>query len=101
MSAINLSWVGLAIAGPNARKVLDKVTNVEVSNEAFGFMNIRKMDISTAPCIINRISFTGDLGYEIWMQPEYQRCVYEDLLNAGTEYEIQHFGVRALLSLRL
>ena len=99
--AINLDWVGLSIAGPNARKVLDKITDVEVSNEVFGFMNIRRMDIATAPSVINRISFTGDLGYEIWMKPEYQRRVYEGLLSAGAEFDIRHFGVRALLSLRL
>ena len=99
--AINLSWVGLTIAGPNARKVLEKVTNTDVSNAAFSLMSYKEMDIATAPCMVNRISYTGDLGYEIWMSPEYQRRVYEGLLKAGAEFNIRHFGVRALLSLRL
>lgn len=99
--AINLGWVGLSIAGPNARKVLEKVTGEDVSNEAFRFMDFREMDVANAPCKVNRISYTGDLGYEIWMAPEYERQVYEALMNAGAEFDIRNFGMRALLAMRL
>jgi dimethylglycine dehydrogenase len=99
--AINLGWVGLSIAGPNARKVLAKVTGDDVSGGAFRFMDFREMDVANAPCKVNRISYTGDLGYEIWMTPEYERQVYEALMSAGAEFHIKNFGMRALLSLRL
>ncbi|MTH96723.1 FAD-dependent oxidoreductase [Roseibium sp. RKSG952] len=98
---INLGWAGLSIAGPNARKVLEKVAGSDVSNAAFRFMDFREMDIANAPCKVNRISYTGDLGYEIWMTPEYERQVYEALMQAGEEFGIRNFGMRALLSLRL
>ncbi|WP_415715416.1 GcvT family protein [Roseibium sp.] len=101
LHAINLGWVGLSIAGPNARKVLEKVTGSDVSGDAFRFMDFREMDVANAPCKVNRISYTGDLGYEIWMTPEYERQVYEALMEAGAEFGIQNFGMRALLALRL
>lgn len=97
----NLDLVGLSIAGPNSRLVLDKLADTEVSNEAFRFMDSREMDVSGAPCIVNRISYTGDLGYEIWMAPAYQRKVYAGIKAAGKAFDIIDFGMRALLSMRL
>ncbi len=93
--------VGLSIAGPNARNVLAKVTCADVCNAALPFMAIRKIDIGMAPCLVDRVSYTGDLGYEIWMAPEYQRHVFDVLSKAGEEYGIGLFGSRALNSLRL
>ncbi len=93
--------VGLTIAGPNARKVLEKLTDDDVSKEAFRFMDFREMAIGSAPCMVNRISYTGDLGYEIWMQPAYERLVYAAIKQAGAEFGIRDFGMRALLSMRL
>ena len=54
--------------------MLAKVTRADVSNAAFPFMAIRRMDIGMAPCLVGRVSYTGDLGYEIWVAPEYQRA---------------------------
>jgi dimethylglycine dehydrogenase len=98
---LGLSRVGLSIAGPRAREVLAKVTRADVSNAAFPFMSIRKMDIGMAPCLVGRVSYTGDLGYEIWMAPEYQRHAFEALMQAGAEFGIGLFGSRALNALRL
>jgi dimethylglycine dehydrogenase len=101
IQAIGLGMTGLTIAGPNARKVLQKLTHTDVSNEAFRFMAIKKMELGFAPCLVGRVSFTGDLGYEIWMKPEYQRHVFDRLLEAGKEFNIRLFGLRALNSMRL
>ncbi|PWW04304.1 dimethylglycine dehydrogenase [Hoeflea marina] len=98
---IGLNLVGLSITGPNARKVLEKLTDDDVSNAAYRFMDIREMDINGAPCIVNRITYAGDLGYEIWMEPSYQRRVYAGIKDAGAEFDIVDFGMRALLSMRL
>ncbi len=81
--------------------MLEKLTGEDVSNEAFRFMDFREMDVANAPCKVNRITYTGDLGYEIWMAPEYERQVYEALMAAGAEFDIRNFGMRALLCLRL
>ncbi len=98
---IGMNLVGLSIAGPNARKVLEKLTDDDVSTTAFRFMDIREMDVNAAPCLVGRITYTGDLGYEIWMEPAYQRRVYDGIKQAGAELGIVDFGMRALLSMRL
>ncbi|MFK8032845.1 MAG: FAD-dependent oxidoreductase [Hyphomicrobiales bacterium] len=98
---IDLGLVGLSLAGPNARKVLEKLTDDNVSNDTFKFMDFREMELANVPAKVNRVSYTGDLGYEIWVSPEYQRSMYLALLEAGEEFDIQHFGMRALLCLRL
>ena len=92
---------GLSIAGPNSRKVLQKLVDEDISNSKFQFMSFREMDVNGAPCMINRLSYSGDLGYEIWMAPEYQRKVYRGIKKQGTEFNIKDFGMRALLSMRL
>ncbi|MBT9369455.1 FAD-dependent oxidoreductase [Rhizobium sp. CSW-27] len=101
IDALGLSLVGLAIAGPKARAVLQSLTHLDLSSEAFPFMAIREMDLGMAPVLIGRVSYTGDLGYEIWMRPEYQRHVFETLMEAGKPFGIRLFGLRALNALRL
>jgi dimethylglycine dehydrogenase len=101
LEPLGLSRVGLSIAGPRAREVLAKVTRADVSNAAFPFMAIHQMDIGMAPCLVGRVSYTGDLGYEIWMAPEYQRHVFETLMQAGAAFGMGLFGSRALNALRL
>ena len=96
-----MTLVGLSIAGPNSRKVLEKLCDEDVSGAAFRFMDYREMSIAGTPCHINRISYTGDLGYEIWMEPTYERKVYDAIKEAGKEFGIKDFGMRALLSMRL
>jgi len=101
IEALGLRRVGLSIAGPKARDVLAKATRAAVSNAASPFMAIQSIDIGMSPCLVGRVSYTGDLGYEIWMAPEYQRSVFHALMEAGEEFGITLFGSRALNSLRL
>ncbi|TPI14448.1 FAD-dependent oxidoreductase [Mesorhizobium sp. B4-1-3] len=101
VEALGQKLTGLAIAGPKAREVLAKVTRADVSNAAFPFMAFARMDIGMAPCLVGRVSYTGDLGYEIWVAPEYQRAAYHALVKAGEEFGIGLFGSRALNALRL
>ncbi|MEI5679265.1 MULTISPECIES: GcvT family protein [unclassified Mesorhizobium] len=93
--------VGLSIAGPRSQALLAKLVDADVSTKAFRFMDFREMAVGGAPCMVNRISYTGDLGYEIWMAPAYQRLVYKAIKDAGEEFGIVDFGMRALLSMRL
>ncbi|RWA72405.1 MAG: FAD-dependent oxidoreductase [Mesorhizobium sp.] len=101
IEALGQKLTGLAIAGPKAREVLAKVTRADVSSAPFPFMAFAKMDIGMAPCLVGRVSYTGDLGYEIWVAPEYQRAAYQALTKAGEEFGIGLFGSRALNALRL
>jgi dimethylglycine dehydrogenase len=93
--------VGLSIAGPKSQALLAKLVDEDVSSSAFRFMDFREMAVGGAPCMVNRITYTGDLGYEIWMEPAYQRLVYKAIKEAGAEFGIVDFGMRALLSMRL
>jgi dimethylglycine dehydrogenase len=101
IEALGQKLCGLAIAGPKARDVLAKVSRADVSNAAFPFMAVAKIDIGMAPCLVGRVSYTGDLGYEIWVAPEYQRAAFQALMAAGEEFDIGLFGSRALNALRL
>lgn len=101
VEAIGHAWVGLSIAGPKARDVLQAVTRDDVSKDAFKFMDIRRMHIGMAPALVGRVTFTGDLGYEIWCTPEYQRYLFDLLMAEGEQHGIRLFGSRALNALRL
>ncbi len=94
-------WTGLALAGPQAREVLAQVTQSDVGAEAFRFLDIRHMDVGMVPALVGRISFTGELGYEIYCRPDFQAALFDTLMAAGEPYGIRLFGGRALNSLRL
>jgi dimethylglycine dehydrogenase len=98
---LDMKMVGLSIAGPKSRDVLQAMTDEDVSNAAFKFMDSRHMDIANLPVLINRVTYTGDLGYEIWVAPEYQRRLYDAIMKAGAKHKIGNFGMRALLAMRL
>lgn len=98
---LDMNLVGVSIAGPNSRAVLERVTDEDVSGNALRFMDHRVMDIANVPATINRVTYTGDLGYEIWVAPEYQRRLYQEIFTAGKDLGIANFGMRALLCLRL
>ena len=92
---------GFQIAGPKARDLLARVTQSDVSAEAFRFMDVRRMTIGMADCIVQRVSYTGDLGYEIFTGPESQRHLWHVLTDAGADLGLRPFGMRAMMSLRL
>lgn len=98
---LGLALVGLSLAGPHARDVLANVTDEDVSGESLRFMDFRQIDVGMIPAWVGRLSYSGDLGYELWVAPEYQRVLYDRLMEAGQEYGIRLFGFRALMSLRL
>jgi dimethylglycine dehydrogenase len=98
---LDMGLVGLSIAGPKSRSVLQALTDEDVSNAGFKFMDHRSMDVANVSALVNRVTYSGDLGYEIWVRPEYQRRLYDGIMKAGAEHGIVHFGMRALLTMRL
>ena len=92
---------GIAIAGPDSRNLMSRLTNADMSAAVFRFMDIRRMEVSGVSAIVARVSFTGEMGYEIYCAPEYQRVLYEALIIAGEGLGLRPFGARALMSLRL
>ncbi|HEV8018233.1 MAG TPA: FAD-dependent oxidoreductase [Steroidobacteraceae bacterium] len=93
--------VGVSIAGPRARELLARLTDEDVSASALRFLDHRRLDVANVPAMINRLTYTGDLGFEIWVAPEYLRRLYASIQEAGRDLGLINFGIRALLSLRL
>src|SRR5208283_3309683 len=91
----------LSIAGPKSRALLQGLVRDDLATTAFPFMSFRRMDIRMVPAYVGRVSFTGELGYEIWVTTDYQRALYDLLTKAGREFGLKHFGGRALHSLRV
>ncbi|MCP5031682.1 MAG: FAD-dependent oxidoreductase [Actinomycetia bacterium] len=98
-----LGWgtCGLSIAGPKSRELLARLTGTDVSADGFRFMDFRAIDLEMAPVWCGRVTFSGDLGYEFWMDASHQRLVLEMLRREGADLGIQLFGLGALDSLRL
>jgi dimethylglycine dehydrogenase len=93
--------LGFAIAGPRSRELLSRLVHDDLTNEAFPFLTFRETTVGMIPAKIGRISFTGELGYEIWVTSDYQLALYDTLVAVGTDLGLVHFGSRALNSLRL
>ena len=91
---------GLSISGPAARDVLASLTTVDVSNDSFRFLDVRRMDLGMVPALVARISFTGDLGYEFWVPASLQQRLFRLLTEAGEPHGMRLFGLRALDSMR-
>tara|TARA_B100000029_G_scaffold124463_2_gene117911 strand:+ start:116 stop:913 length:798 start_codon:yes stop_codon:yes gene_type:complete len=98
---VSLDRIGFQIAGPNARELLSRVTREDVSNAAFPFLSVAEMEVGLAPAIVCRITYTGDLGYEIYTPADFQLALYEALSEAGKDIGLTPFGMRAMMSLRM
>jgi dimethylglycine dehydrogenase len=91
----------LTLAGPRSRELLQALTRDDVSREAFPFFRCRELEVGMAPARALRVSFVGELGFELHHPVEYQRHLYELVLEAGEPLGLVDFGYRALESLRL
>ena len=92
---------GFQIAGPNARELLSRVTRADVSKEALPFLGLIETEVGGVPAVVARVTFTGDLGYEIYVDWRHQIALYEALNEAGADLGLRPFGMRAMMSLRL
>ena len=90
---------GFQIAGPKAREVLAACTRQSVDD--MRFMDLRHVTVGMVDCLIQRVSYTGDLGYEIYCDPMAQRALWDVLWTEGQKHGMRPFGMRAMMSLRL
>ncbi|WP_371038331.1 FAD-dependent oxidoreductase [Rhodosalinus sp. FB01] len=90
---------GFQIAGPLARDVLAACTRSDIADMAF--LDVRRLTVGMADCLVQRVSYTGDLGYEIYCDPMEQRALWSALQEAGQPHGMKPFGMRAMMSLRL
>ncbi len=91
----------LVVAGPRSRDVLQKLTDTELSNDRFKWLTAQHGFVGLAPARIMRVNFVGEMGWEIHHPVEYQRHIFEQLLQAGAEFNIGQCGMRAMDSLRI
>ena len=94
-------WHGIAISGPESRKLLSTITRDDVSANALRFRDTRQTYVGGVPVILNRLSFSGELGYEVYCRPQYLLRLAEAIEAAGSDLSYRWYGNRALMSLRL
>jgi len=92
---------GMAIAGPRSRELLSRISRDDVSNDALKFRDVRDTFVAGVPAILARLSFSGELGFEIYCAPQYQLKLFERIGVAGADLGLRLYGARALMSMRL
>lgn len=98
---VTSSTTVLSLMGPRAREILQQVTRNDVSNEAFGFATMQTIGIAGCPVNALRITYVGELGWELHLPVEYAQTVYEALMAAGTPKGLVNAGYRAIETCRL
>ena len=95
-------WAGAAIAGPKSRDMLSKLyPDLDVSNDALPFMGYKEADFFGVPSRIFRISFSGELAYEINVKSDHGMFMWEKMMEVGKEFGNQPYGTEALSTLRI
>jgi 4-methylaminobutanoate oxidase (formaldehyde-forming) len=91
----------LNIQGPRSRELLQSLTSVDLSNDAFPFRTARSIDIGFARALCVRITYLGELGYELYVPTEQATHLYDRVVAAGPAYDLRHAGLKSLASLRM
>jgi dimethylglycine dehydrogenase len=91
----------LVVAGPKSRQLLERVTDADLSNEAFRWLTARNIVIDMAPVNAMRVNYVGELGWELHHPIEYQNHIFDALFAAGGDLGLKPFGIRAMDSMRL
>jgi sarcosine dehydrogenase len=101
LTDVTSRYAVLALMGPEARRVIERLTRDDISNAAFPFGQARWLHVADTPLLALRITYVGELGWELHLPIEQAGTVYEALLRAGAEFGIANAGYRAIESLRL
>ncbi|MBK9264044.1 MAG: GcvT family protein [Polyangiaceae bacterium] len=98
---VTSGFAQINIQGPRSREMLQSVTSADLSNEAFPFRTVREIDIGFGRALCVRITYLGELGYELYIPTEQALHVYDRLVEAGQQFGLVHAGLKALASLRM
>ena len=91
----------LGLMGPRSRELLSAVTSADMSNQGFPFLSSREIEIGYAPVRASRITYVGELGWELYVPTEFMLGVYDRIVEAGSALGLRHAGYRSMDSLRL
>lgn len=92
---------GFAISGPKSRELLQRITRADVSPQGMKFRDVRQTFVGSVPACLLRLSFSGELGYEVYCEPQFHLALWEHIEAAGGDLGLKLYGARALMSLRL
>ena len=98
---VTSNYAAMVCTGPDARKVLSKVMDADLSDEAFPFYTSQETFVENVPVRALRLSYAGELGWELYTPSEYGERLWEHVLEAGAEYDIRPYGNGALDALRI
>jgi len=98
---VTSGYAQLNVQGPRSRELLQGLTSADLSNDAFPFRTAREIDLGYARALCVRITYLGELGYELYVPTEQALHVYDQLIAAGPSYGLRHAGLKALASLRM
>jgi 4-methylaminobutanoate oxidase (formaldehyde-forming) len=101
LTDVTSAYTMLAVMGPRSRDLLANLTDADLSNEAFPFATAREIDVADARPLVVRMSFVGELGWELYIPTEFSVNVFDALMEAGEEFDLKLVGLHALDSLRL
>ena len=91
----------LGVWGPNARALLQPLTTTDLANDAFGYMRARELSIGAVPCLAVRVTYVGELGWELYCPSEFGGRLWDTIWAAGQEHGLVAGGYKAIDSLRL
>jgi glycine cleavage system aminomethyltransferase T/glycine/D-amino acid oxidase-like deaminating enzyme len=97
---VTSQWVCFGLWGPRARDILSTLTPASLDNDAFGYLTLQEAPVGNAPARIVRVTFVGELGWEIYAPTEYGAALWEEIWQAGAEHGLTACGYRAIDSLR-
>ena len=101
LTDVSSAYATLGVMGPNARSILANLTDADLSNKAFPFLASKKITIAYAPVRATRITYVGELGWELYVPTEFVAGVYDAIVEAGHAHELRHTGYHAMDSLRI
>ena len=98
---VTSGYAQINIQGPNSRALLQSITTADLANEAFPFRTAREIDLGFARALCIRITYLGELGYELYIPSEMAGHAYERIAEAGRRFGMAHVGLKSLASLRM
>ncbi len=101
LTDVTSAYTMLAVMGPRARDVLSTLTDADLSNDAFPFATAQQIDVAYARPMVMRMSFVGELGWELYIPTEFSNNIFDALMGEGEKFDLKLVGLHALDSLRL
>lgn len=97
---ITSGYAMINVQGPKSRELLSRLTSEDLSNQAFPYMTAKEIDLGYVHALALRITYLGELGWEIYIPPEYALSAYDNLVEQGQDLGLKNAGIQALYSLR-